>query len=540
MVMVMGTAKSISSSSVADKMRSGYSVRADSATVRFDLNLRWTCILATFLLIVAHGANAQDASIKRLISIVPRVTVIETVTDNVSLQTNARQAEQITEISPGLRITSDGGRLKGYFDYALNSRLFAQGTSGRSTQNSLNTFGTFEAAEGFAFLDFSGGISQQAISALGVQSNENVSINANSTESSSFRVTPYLRGRLGSAAQYEARLSLTSNRTQSLLVSDVLTRDFSLSLKNQSTGGRLGWSLNAARQFIGYSAARSTESESWNGTLSYAIDPQINVALTSGQEANNFTSLDKRSNLTSGWTINWTPSEGTKATLSRQSRSFGESHNFSLDHRTGRTVWRFSDSQDVSSTPSQTSLGTVGSTYDLYFSQFSALEPDPIKRAALVTSFLQSNGISANAPVVSSFLTSAVSIQRRQDLSFSLLGLRDTITVIATRSATSRLDTITTVLDDLSNSTEVYQNGLSVSYAHRLTPGTAVNLLASVQKSSNSQGLQDTATRSLNMSLSTRIGLSSTAILSARRVVFDSLLTPYTESAIVGTLNVQF
>jgi uncharacterized protein (PEP-CTERM system associated) len=176
----------------------------------------------------------------------------------------------------------------------------------------------------------------------------------------------------------------------------------------------------------------------------------------------------------------------------------------------------------------------------LYFSQFASLEPDPIKRAALVTSFLQTNGISASAPVISSFLTSAVSLQRRQDLSFSLLGLRDTVIFMATRSATSRLDTISTALDDLSNATAVYQNGFSVSYAHRLTPDTAMNVLTSIQQSSDSQGLQDTSTRSLNMSISSKIGAKTTAALSARRVVFDSKAAPYTESAIIGTLNVQF
>ena len=540
MVTATVMAKNISSNSLIGTSRCCNGIYVGGSAGVFVPRLRLTCLAAALIAATVPYSHAQDSSVKRLISIVPRVTVIETITDNVSLATRGQQSEQITEISPGLRITSDSGRVKGYFDYSLNTRVYAQNTSGRSTQNALNTFGVFEAVDGFAFLDFSAGISQQAISALGVQSSQAGSINANSTESSTFRFSPYLRGRLGGVAQYEARIGQTTNRTQSLLVSDVQTRDFSLSLKNQNTGARLGWSLNANRQLIDYSAARSTESDNLTGSLSYAIDPQVNLVLTVGQESNNFTSLGKQSNWTSGWTVNWIPSDATKVTLSRQSRSFGESHNFSLDHRTGRTVWRFSDSQDVSSTPSQTSLGTIGSTYDLYFSQFAALEPDPIKRAALVTSFLQANGISANSPVVSSFLTSAVSLQRRQDLSFSLLGVRDTLTFIATRSATSRVDTISTVLDDLSNATEVYQNGLSVSYAHRLTPDTAMNVLTSIQKTSSSQGLQDTSTRSLNMSLSTKVGIHSTATLSARRVVFDSVLTPYTESAIVGTLNVQF
>ena len=538
--MVTGMVKSISLSKAAQIMirASRRSIKTSNAFVGSPT--QWSYCAVALMLLGATAANAQDTGSRRLISIIPRVSMTETLTDNVALATTNRQSEQITELTPGLRVTSDAGRVKGYFDYALNTRVYAQNTSGRSSQNALNTFGTFEAVDNFAFLDFSGAISQQAISALGVQSSNAASINGNSTESTTLRMSPYLRGRLSSVAQYEARFSLTSNRTQSLLVSDVQTRDYSLNLKNQNTGSRLGWSLNATQQAIVYSAARSTESENLSGSVSYAIDPQINVSITAGQESNNFTSAAKQSNWTSGWALNWSPSDGTKVTLSRQNRSFGESHNISVDHRTGRTVWRLSDSQDITSTPSQTSIGSIGSTYDLYFSQFASLEPDPIKRAALVTSFLQTNGISASAPVISSFLTSAVSLQRRQDLSFSLLGLRDTVIFIATRSATSRVDTISTTLDDLSNATVVYQNGISVSYAHRLTPDTAMNVLTSIQQSSDSKGLQDTSTRSLNMSISSKIGAKTTAALSARRVVFDSKAAPYTESSIIGTLNVQF
>jgi uncharacterized protein (PEP-CTERM system associated) len=125
-------------------------------------------------------------------------------------------------------------------------------------------------------------------------------------------------------------------------------------------------------------------------------------------------------------------------------------------------------------------------------------------------------------------------------LSFSLLGLRDTLTVIATRSETSRLDSISGAVDELLNATLVRQNGLSLSYAHRLTPDVSMNVLAAIQQSADSLGLQDTSTRSLNMSLSAKLGSRSAAVLSARRAVFESLTTPYTETAITGTLNVQF
>jgi len=504
--------------------------------------------LGVFLAMTLGGAWAQtndmaqsSGGTKRVFSVVPRLSITETFTDNVSLATTGKQSELTTEVSPGIRITSESGRLKGYLDYSFRQTLYAQNTSSRSAQNALNAFGTIEAIDNTAYLDFSGVISQQAISALGTQSVGTASINSNLTESTTLMLSPHVRGRLGSFANYVARYSITTNRSQSALVSDVTSANAQVQLNGQSSFARLGWSLGASRQGIAYGAGRSTEADSLSGSLNYSVTPQLNLSLTGGQESNNYATPSKESNWTSGFAVNWIPSESTRISASRQNRSFGESHSISFDHRTARTAWRFSDSKDVSSTPSQIGFASLGSIYDLYFAQFATLEPDPIKRAALVNGFLQANGISPTASVVSSFLTSAASLQRRQDMSFALLGVRDTITFTATRSEGTRLDTIAGASDDLANSAVVRQHGFSVNYAHKLTPDAAFNILASTQHaSSTSQGLQDTATNLVNLSLSTRVGTQSTAVLGIRRVAFESNTAPYTETAITGTLNVQF
>lgn len=495
--------------------------------------------------VTAVGAFSQDTGSQRAgsnlsFSVVPRLSVTETFTDNVSLVNTGRRAEQITDISPGIVISGNSGRTKVFVDYSLHETLYAQNSSGRRSQNALNASGTVEAVENWAYLDFGGNISQQAISAFGAQSPSNLSINPNLAETRSFRLSPYLRGKLSTFADYEARYSLATSRSPSALASDVTTNDAVVKLNGRSPSANLGWAVDASRQNTDYRAGRSTQSDRFNATLTYPVNPQLNFSVTGGQEANNFTSLERKSSFTSGFGINWAPWESTKLSASRQNRSFGESHTLSFEHRTPRTVWRFSDTKDISVTPSGTGLTGLGSTYDLYFAQFASIEPDPVLRAALVSNFLQANGINPNISVVSGFLTSAASLQRRQDISFALLGLRDTVTFIANRSQGSRLDTIAVANDDLANSGAVRQNGVSVSYAHRLTPDASLNVLASVQKATDGLGLQSTSTKSVNLSLSTRLTRRSTAVLSARRVVFESNTSPYTESAITGALNVQF
>lgn len=523
------------------------SPKAILASMRRKQGGRQPLVIFVVAAISAVGnAGAQDANSasntgpKRAFSIVPRIIVSETLTDNVRLSSNDRQSELVTEISPGIQISGERGRIRGYFDYALNGKFYAQNTAGASVQNALTAFGTFEAVDRFAYVDVNAGISQQAISAFGTPTVSGASINANQTETATFRLSPYLRGRLANLVDYETRYILSTNRSQSAIASDVTTREGLVRLAGRGSGSRLGWSLEAGQQNTSYSEGRSIDSDRLSGALTYAVVPQLNLTASIGQESNNFTSIDKQSNPTAGIGVNWTPSENTSLAASRDTHSYGNSHNFVVLHRTPRTSWRFSDTTSVAAPSAQNGLTSLGSAFDIYFSQFASVEPDPVKRAVLVSNFLLANGINPGSPIISNFATSAASLQRRQDLSFSLFGIRDTITFIATRGESSRLDTITTAVDDLSNSALIRQAGLSVSYAHKLTPDSAFNVLASAQQSSDSLGLQDSNTRSVNLSLSTKVGAKSTAVITARRVVFESNANPYTESAISGTFSVQF
>ncbi len=485
-------------------------------------------------------ATTAPSSGRRGVTIVPRVTVTETFTDNATLSNISKQSDLVTEVAPGIRITSDFGRVKGYFDYSFSGRMSAQGGSGTTLQSNLTASGSVVAVENFAFIDVNASIAQQSVSGLGTQSSGSYVSNANQTETSTYRISPYLKGNLGGYADFETRYGFAFNRSASSAASDVTTQDLLLSLKGQPSASRIGWSLQAAQQAASYSQGRATETDSLSGSLSYALNPQLVVTASAGQEGNNYSSLQKERSWTSGQGIQWTPSPSTSFSANRQTRPFGQSHTINLAYRTARSAWSFTDSQDVTNSPSQSSLGSLGPIYDLYFTQFATVEPDPVKRSVLVNTFLQVNGINPNTVVVSNFLTSAVSLQRRQNLSFALLGVRSSITFTATRTETSRLDTVSNAIDDLSNSTSIRQTGLSVSYAHRLTPDTSMNLTGMNQRSSDSSGLQETVTNSVNLGVSTRLGLKSTAAINARRVVFDSRTSPYIETAITGTVTVQF
>jgi len=454
----------------------------------------------------AYGQEADSSDVMRGWSIVPRVTIAETFTDNVALVNSGRQAEQITEISPGVRITSDGSRVKAYLDYALSGVAYAQNSSPNRSQNALNTFGSIEALDQWLYLDFSGAISQQSISAFGTQSSDEKLINPNKTEVASYRVSPYFRGRLGSMVNYEARYSRTLTHSNASEASGVATSDSAVYLRGDTAFRSLNWSSNVNRQVIDYSAGRSTEADSVDAGLSYSVTPQFIVFANAGRESSNYTSFDKQFYNTHSFGASWFLTERTRFSVSQARRSFGETHSLMFEHRTALTVWKITDTQDISAAPSQTGI--------------------------------LANDTNPGAPVISGFLSSAVSQQHRQDLSLTLLGIRDTVTFVAGGSENRRLDTISSGIDDLSTSM-VRQLGFSVDYLHRLTPDYSLELFGSQQRTFDLLGLQDATLYLVNIKLTGTVGRYTTASVGARRSVFNSV-TSYDESAIFCNLTMQF
>ena len=501
--------------------------------------------LAIGLAMASTATYAQDAGAEsspiRTMSIVPRVSVTETLTNNVGLTSVNPQSDLVTEVSPGIRITSQGTRLKGYLDYSMDKIAYARSSSSNQYQRALNTAGTLEAIDNWAYIDFSGSISRQAISPLGTPSISNTSINTNQTEVSSYLVSPYVRGRLGDLASYEARYSRSITNSDAGPYSDVNSSTGTANVKGDTAIRGLGWSADASQQNINYSASLPAEDDRFTVGPSYAITPQLRVSANVGRELNNYTTPDKQSYPTSGIGVNWTPTPMTTLSASRESRSFGETHNVSFEHRTGRTVWKLTDSKDILQTQGQTGVASLGSIYNLLYSQFASIEPDPAARAQLVNAFLQANGLNPNTTAVSNFLASAVSLQRQQDLSFALLGVRDTITFSATRLESRGLNGTSPVSSDINNALFFNQFGFSVNYTHRLTPDYSLGVMAS-QQNTSALGFTDTQggkLRSFNVNVSGRVTKQTNASVGFRRVVYNGP-APYNETAVFGTLIVQF
>lgn len=488
------------------------------------------------LVLAQSGGGSGD---RATFSLVPRVSLSERYTNNVSLVNVGKRSELVTQVSPGISYSSQSGKLIGSLDYSLNQLMYARNTSGGQSQNALTSNLKFVAVDNFAYIDFVGNISQQQISAFGTQSSDSRVENNNFTETANYQIAPYLRGRLGGFANYEARYSWSTTRSRAQAVSDVRTNDVSLRLDG-ATSGPLGWNASVTSQDVSYSQGNSVTADRLGGSLLYTFNPQLSGSVQLAREYNNYTSMRNENHGSAGMGLNWAISERSRLSAQLDRRSFGHSHSLSFDHRTGRTAWKFSDSQSVATTPVQSGVGLIGTLGELLSSQFASIETDPLKRADLVNRFLLDNGLNSDSKVISNFLNSSVSLQRRQEFSVVLLGVRDTITFSLSRATSSQLENMVTAIEDTSNSSVVRQTGFNITYAHRLTPDANFNVVASRQITSGDAGIQSTALRSVDLILTSRLNKQMTGAIGLRRSLFDSATAPYSETSVTGNLSVQF
>lgn len=490
---------------------------------------------------VMAEATPSDLSFIKLgtlISTTPTFSARETWTTNLYTENGSNKSGWITEISPGLNVRNTSGKVKGYLNYSLNLINRSGGENKNALQNSLNSSVNVEVIEGHGFVDTNAFISQQTVSAFALQTNNNNN-SSNKTEVSSYSVSPYYRGRLSNILSYEARYSLTTTKAKSLDKFSSNDRLASLKVGGDEVFGKLSWSVGADQQITSRDNAADTEISGLKISLSYPITNKLIFSVSGGRQNQNYTSSEKDSSWTSGAGLNWSVSEMTKLVASLENNPIGKTYSINFEHRTPRTSWRVSDVKNVSLSNNRATPG-LGSTYDLLFNQFSSIEPDLIKRAILVNNYLQANGINSNTIAINGYLTSGASLQRTQNISFALLGIRDTVTFTATHSSGKRIETSNAIFDDFNKSSSIRQDGYAITYTHRLTPDTVVSNQFLNQKIYGDVSSQKSELKSVNISASTRVGVKTYVALSARHSRSSSSLSPYRETAVTGNLTVQF
>jgi uncharacterized protein (PEP-CTERM system associated) len=185
---------------------------------------------------------------------------------------------------------------------------------------------------------------------------------------------------------------------------------------------------------------------------------------------------------------------------------------------------------------------TSSTAFQLFDQLLQSSQPDAALREQAVNDLLKRNGIGPNDRVSFGSLAAALSVQRQQELSVVLLGLRDTVTFTVLRARGSRdsANDPLNVSDDFSKGNVLSQRGFNVDLSHRLTPLSALTVQWSQLKSTGTVTGLSTSFRGLTASWVTQLGSRTSASLGMRRSLFDSTTQPYNETAVLANMRHQF
>jgi len=489
----------------------------------------------------ATGAGQSGGS-----SIRPRIGVSLTWTDNLKLSETEKDAALITTVSPGLSMVSNSGSVRGSLDYSLNGIAYLKSSQGSQLQNSLTANGQAEIIPGTFYVDAQANIGQQSQSAFGLQATPTLGSqgavatlgNPNQHESGTLNASPSLRGQLGGFASFDLRGNFSITEVRGSSLGDSRGTGATLRVA-QLAPGALGWYATASTQRVRPDAAPSNSSSSMIAGLNYRPDPDWSFSGNAGRERNDYLSGggNSQQGFTGGVSAQWTPTPRTRVNADWQRHQYGNSHGLTLEHRMAHAVVSLSDMRNVM-------LGNTGATggvrtvYDLYFLMYASVEPDPIKRDALVRALLLSQGLSPDAPLSLGFLSSGPSELRNQMLSFALQGVRTNLTATVARAVTTRLgDNLNQ--GDLATNARIEQRSYTLSGSYQLTPVSSLSLTGSRQQSIGDPGTPGARITSLALNWTGRLGARISLQLGSRHSRFEGV-TSYAENAVYANLTQQF
>lgn len=499
---------------------------------------RTPCLTGTVRVTLAGAlVIASTAAASQGLRVQPTLSVTEILTDNRDASASDRQADLISQISPGVTLSSRGGPLQGSLAYSANGLFYARDSSLNAIHHALNGSARYVPWDDRAGITATASAGRQAVSAFGTQSTSAGLNTGNQSQVFSYSLAPYLRGQLLGNVGYRVQLAYTASRSDSDGPGDTTSLSGTAGLSGRL--GRLGWGLDASRVITEQTNGLRTHNGRVVGSLNLSPDVEWQFSVRAGIEQDDLRSGQSQRSTTWGAGLSWLPGPRTSLRADIDRRFFGNSHSLSFSHRMARSIWSASDSRSLQD--AGTAPRAEVSAYDLFFAQFASVEPDPVQRDLLVRSFLAANGLDPGSTViVGGFITSAPSVQRRQQASMAYQGLRTTVTVSAFRSETRSVGLITTPGDDLADGRRVRQQGYSLSVAHRLTPHASLVIAASQQRTLDAGDRAGNDLQTITATWTARLGRQTSTSLGLRHTRSDSETNPYHESALIGSIRMQF
>jgi uncharacterized protein (PEP-CTERM system associated) len=325
-------------------------------------------LLAALLLPgTAHAANWTRAA---------GATVSLVHTDNVTLSDSGEESDLIPTLSPYWSVKAEGGRIN--FEMIGSSELKDVGGGNQTNNLSYQTNADAELIERILFIDANATASQNAINPLVKSGEDNLNESVNTTSTYTVKVSPYVRGRIKSIAEFEGRFTYNYVTNSEIDDGDTRSRSLDLSLNSGPEFGRLSWGANADQRTTTSQGGSSTDSSSLNINLGYQINRGWKVTGNLGKEWSDFTSDGDTGGIS--WELGtvWTPSPRTSLDFGYGKRFSGSSGHLDFSHRSRRSIFTATYSQEITDTHSLLANQVVFDPLDPFGQPINPITGDPL------------------------------------------------------------------------------------------------------------------------------------------------------------------
>lgn len=274
-------------------------------------------------------------------SIVPRLSVEETYTDNVRLVEDGERGDFITTVTPGLSVRGNSRRLVTNVDYNLQQLWYAHATDFDGTNHQLQGDARAVILPDWIFFDTDARMSQQNVDNRLLITQNNRGPGDNRRDVLSYTFSPSIEHAFGTwvsaSANYSyQRLDQTGSGASGNTFINQGSNDenqWQVSLSSGTRFARTPVTVSVLDRTVTFDNGRRNELRSYSGQGSYVFNRKWRFTVTGGYDENTFPTT-RGNNSGPYWTVGgtWTPSSRTELTGNWGKRFFGETFNISGNH----------------------------------------------------------------------------------------------------------------------------------------------------------------------------------------------------------------
>ena len=492
------------------------------------------------LICVAGSAQAR-------LDFSPTINVWGVASTNPDLAPKGQeQSDAWLVLSPGFSVTGSVGdklSLSASFDLGASLSLSAREGVTTSTSAAIRPSGalrsTFEVVDNFFYVDVNAGL-QSTLDSPFLATTDQYSP-TNTSTSYQVGISPYIRGRLFGALDYQVRSDnyWTDNAWGGLDYKGQYSATNTILIERspQPLGGVFSFEQQLLRSSVEDQGLLKTETARFS--LRYALTSYLAVGGRIGAERYNYTLRANDWQRFYGAEMSWRPNERTVLEGYWEDRVFGNSWQARFTYRRPLMALSAVSSRLLSSTPQQfLTFPGLNSLASLLNSALTTRIPDPIERQRAVVDLLSRTQLPAELLAPTIIYSENFTIQELNNASLVYFGKYHTLAFSVYQTVTEYSAGIAAALP--TNKTK--ENGTELTFNQQLSPVLNASATASWRYTENMLNTsQHTTQTQLSVEASRQVTRRTDATLGARYQWISSTFTnDATEAAIYFRLTYSF